>query len=76
MVELPFVFGRCVGYPVDTWKEAKEVIKASVLGIDHDDRLDFGEILLCVRGVRARQTDGCPCKRGKVILINENPEFA
>jgi hypothetical protein len=46
-------------------KEAVQMIKASVLGIDHDDRLDFGEILLCVRGVRARQTDGCPRKRGK-----------
>src|SRR6266852_3046602 len=54
MVELSFLLGGRVSDPVRSGEEAVEMVKAAVLGIDHDDRLDPGERILgpCRSGER------------------------
>ena len=67
MVKLRLLFDRGVRYPVGTGKEAVQMIKAAVLGIDHYDRLDLGETLhLCVRGTGIRYTEGYPYNSGEL----------
>src|SRR2546428_4024377 len=58
VIELRFLLGSSVSYPVCSGKRAIQVVKAPILGIDHHNRFDLPEAFLAGRCLEGCENAG------------------